>query len=140
MLLVNVICSWVFVRFIHYHSQYTPVAPDHYVFDLVTKEEFAKMSDPTVTEVALSDGRYFVKSPGWHGLNMPQYYTASADGRYYVEVTTKGTAHFAGRWGQDMCLILIPAIPALVLSLWNQRNTRFNRDQLTVATEAPTGS
>jgi hypothetical protein len=38
-----------------------------------------------------------------------------------VQVTTKGTAHFAGRWTENLLFVLMAAIPAMVLSMWNLR-------------------
>src|SRR4026208_2139353 len=84
LVLINVFWTWVFVQFVHYHSQYTSLSVNDYVFELATKEDMQKRSDPSVEKVTLSDGRYFVKSPAWHELNMPQYYAPSADGQLYV--------------------------------------------------------
>jgi hypothetical protein len=126
MVLINVFWAWVFVQFVHYHSQYTPLSPDDYVFELATKEDFQKLSDPSATEFKLSDGRYFVKSPAWHELNMPKYYAPARDGQWYVQVTTKGTAHFARRWTENIFFVLMAAIPASLLSLWNIRTVIRN--------------
>ena len=119
--MINVFWAWAFVQFVHYHSQYTPLSPDNYVFELATKEDMQKLSDTFVKEITLSDGRYFVKSPAWHELNMPQYYAPSPDGQLYVQVTTKGTAHFARRWTENILFVLMAAVPALILSIWNHR-------------------
>ena len=121
LVVINLFAAWTFVQFVHYHSQYTPLSPDDYVFELATKEDLEKLSDPSTTEITLSDGRYFVKAPAWHELNMPQYYAPSADGRWYVQVTTKGTAHFARRWTENILFVLMAAVPAMVLSIWNLR-------------------
>jgi hypothetical protein len=118
---LNLISTWIFVHFVHYHAQYTPLSPNDYLFELATKEDMVKLSDPSVKEITLSDGRYFVKAPGWHQLNMTQYYAPSVDGRWYVRVTTKGTAHFARRWTENILFVLMAALPALVLSIWNLR-------------------
>src|SRR5688572_26352130 len=82
LVVINLFTVWFFVQYVHYHSQYTALDPQDYVFELATKEDLAKLSDPSVEEVALSDGRHFVKAPAWHQLNMPQYYAPSADGRW----------------------------------------------------------
>jgi hypothetical protein len=121
LVVVNIFWAWVFVQFVHYDSQYTPLSPKDYVFELVTKKDMEKLSDSSVGASTLSDGRYFVKAPGWHELNMPQYYAPSADGQWYVQVTTKGTAHFARRWTENVLFVLMAALPALVLSIWNIR-------------------
>jgi hypothetical protein len=121
LVVINVFWAWIFVQFIHYHSQYTPLSPDDYVFELATKEDMQKLSDPSINEIKLSDGRYFVKASAWHKLNMPHYYSPTADGQFYLQVTTKGTAHFARRWSENIVFVLMAALPALVLSLWNIR-------------------
>ena len=121
LVVINIFWSWIFVQFVHYHSQYTPLSPNDYVFELATKEDMKKLSDPSVMEIKLADGRNFVKAPGWHELHMHQYYTPSTDGQWYVQVTTKGTAHFARRWTENILFVLMAALPALVLSIWNLR-------------------
>jgi hypothetical protein len=121
LVVINLFWAWIFVQFVHFHSQYTPLAPNDYLFELVTKEDLEKLSDPSVTDFTLADGRYGVKAPAWHELNMPQYYARSADGRWYVQVTTKGTAHFARRWTENILFVLMAALPAMVLSIWNLR-------------------
>src|SRR6186713_2241174 len=89
LVVVNVFWGWFFVHFVHYHSQYTPLLPSDYVFEVATKKDMEKISDPSIHELTLSDGRYFVKSPAWHELNMPQYYARSNDGELWLQVTTK---------------------------------------------------
>jgi hypothetical protein len=120
-LVCNLFWTWVFVQFVHYHAQYTPLSPNDYLFELATKEDMKKLADPTVREIKLSDGRYFVKAPGWDKLNMTQYYAPSSDGQWYVRITTKGTSHFARRWTENILFVLMSALPALVLSIWNLR-------------------
>jgi hypothetical protein len=121
LVVINIFCAWSFVQFVHFHSQYTPLSPDDYVFEVATKQDMENLSDPAVRDITLSDGRYFVKSPAWHELNMPQYYARSNDGELYLQVTTKGSAHFARRWTESTLFVLMAAVPALVLSLWNLR-------------------
>jgi hypothetical protein len=121
LVVINLLSTWIFVQFVHFHAQYTPLTPNDYVFELATKEDLAKLSDPSVTESTLSNGRHFVKAPGWHELNMPQYYARSSDGQWYVQVTTKGTAHFARRWTENILFVLMAALPAMALSIWNLR-------------------
>jgi hypothetical protein len=121
LVVVNIFATWIFVQFVHYHSQNTPLSPNDYLFELATKEDMEKLSDSSVGAITLSDGRYFVKAPGWHELNMPQYYAPSVDGRWYVLVMTKGTAHFTRRWIENILFVLMAALPALVLSIWNLR-------------------
>ena len=124
LVLINVFWTWVFV-------QYTSLSVNDYVFELATKEDMQKLSDPSVEKVTLSDGRYFVKSPAWHELNMPHYYAPSADGQMYVRVTTKGTAHFARRSTENLVFVLMAAIPAMVFSIWNLRLvTQFSKSSV----------
>ena len=122
MVLLNIIVAGVFVQFVYYHAHNTVLSPDDYTFDLATKEDYAKLSDPAVREFAYADGRYMVKAAAWDELHMARYYVPSVDGRFYVQVTAKGTAPFVRHWTDSMALVLMCAIPALVFNFWNYRN------------------
>ena len=64
MVLGSIISQWVFVRFVHYHSQVSVLSPADFNFDLATKEDYAKLSDPAVREFTYADGRHFVRRAG----------------------------------------------------------------------------
>lgn len=69
-----------------------------------------------------ADGRYLVKAPAYDELQMARYYAPSVDGRFYVQVTAKGTAPFVSYWTNSMVLVLMSVSWALVFSFWNYRN------------------
>ena len=107
MVLGSIICQWVFVRFVHYHSQVNVLSPADFNFDLATKEDYAKLSDPAVSEFTYADGRHFVKAPAFDELQMASYYAPAVDGRFYVQVAAKGTAPFVRYWTNSIAFILI---------------------------------
>lgn len=122
LLVLNLIMAWVFVQFVHYHAQSTVLSPADYTFDLATKEEYRALADPAIREVTYSDGRQLIKSAAWDELRMASYYAPTPDGNFYVRVTSLGTALMARRWTESMILVLMFALPALALSIWNHVN------------------
>ena len=119
LLVINIFWAWVFVRFVHYHAQYSSLSPDDFTAEVVTKAELAKLADPAIREVEFADGRTLVKSQAWDDLQMASAYAPASDGKLYVRVTSKGTAIFSRRWGENTVLLLIFALPALLLSIWH---------------------
>ena len=124
MVLGSIICQWVFVRFVHYHSQVNVLSPADFNFDLATKEDYAKLSDPAVREFTYADGRHLVKAPAFDELQMASYYAPAVDGRFYVQVAAKGTAPFVRYWTNSIAFILIGVSWALVFNFWNYWNLR----------------
>jgi hypothetical protein len=124
MVLVSIISEWVFVQFVHFHAQNNVLSPADFNFDLATKEDYAKMSDPAVREFTYADGRYLVKAPAYDELQMASYYAPSVDGRFYLQVTAKGTAPFVRYWTNSLAFVLISVSWALVFNFWNYRNLR----------------
>ena len=124
MVLGSIITQWVFVRFVHYHSQVNVLSPADFNFDLATKEDYAKLSDPAVREFTYADGRHLVKAPAFDELQMASYYAPAVDGRFYVQVAAKGTAPFVRDWTNSIAFILIGVSWALVFNFWNYWNLR----------------
>ena len=122
MVLGSIISQWVFVRFVHYHAQATVLSPADFNFELATKEEYAKLSNPAVSEFTYADGRHFVKVPAFDELHMASYYAPSVDGRFYVQVAVKGTLPFVRYWTNSMAVVLIGVSWALVFNFWNYWN------------------
>jgi hypothetical protein len=124
MVLVSIMSEWVFVQFVHYHAQNNVLSPADINFDLATKEDYAKLSDPAVREFTYADGRYFVKAPAYDELQMARYYAPSVDGRFYLQVTATGTAPFVRYWTNSMIFVLMSVSYALVFTFWNYMNLR----------------
>jgi hypothetical protein len=119
MLFLQVVCSWAFLRFVHARAQYRSLAPELYDVEVLTVDDYRRLSDPAQREVKLSDGRTVIKAAIWDKL-MPQKYKATGDGNHYVLVTTKGTAHVLGYVEPYFILFGFAAICGVLAGLWNQ--------------------
>jgi len=104
-----ILSDWVFVRFIHYHSQYRLLKPDDYKAQVISQEDYQELSNPKNREISLSNGTQMVKGDKWNSIVLPNY-KAIDGGSKYVLVTLKGTAPFTTTW-------LTLALPILALSL-----------------------
>jgi len=99
-LLTSLFWQWFFNQFWLYDSQNRNLQPQHYEAEVLTKEEFMRLSDPEVATITLDDGnRQFTEAPAddWEKANIPKFKSVY-DGRYFVRVTTKGTAHTLRDW------------------------------------------
>ena len=101
--------GWIFVRFIHYHSQYRLLKPDDYTAKVISEEDYRVLSNPKNREISLSNGTHMIKTDKWDSIVLPNY-QAIDGGTKYVLVTLKGTAPFTFTW-------LTWALPIFVLSL-----------------------
>lgn len=95
MALFTIATQFAFSRFLHYDKQYRLLHPDHYNAELVTKADFDQIADPNIRTIALANGSQFIKAdrPEWE-KEMTPYYKAMENGKFYIKITTKGTAHF----------------------------------------------
>ena len=92
--------QWVFMRFWLYHSQNRNLSPDDYKVRVLTASEYEQLLNPGVREVRFANGsQTFVKAADrdWEAKAKTRYKSVY-DGKYYVEVITKGTAHVLVRW------------------------------------------
>ena len=115
--------SWIFLRFVHAHSQNRVLAPAEYVVEVVTAEDYRRLADPKNPEVTLMDGSRIQKAPAWYTNSLPNY-VPSADGRHYVLVTTNGTAHVLQYVEHDYILFWFLSVCGLGVSVWNSRRVR----------------
>jgi len=104
-----ILWGWVFVRFIHYHSQNRHLRPDDYRAEVISQEDYQELSNPKNSAVSLSNGTKMIKGDKWDSITLPNYKTIDG-GSKYVLVTLKGTAPFVSIW-------LTWALPVLVVSL-----------------------
>jgi hypothetical protein len=60
------------------------------------------------------------KAPAWQTMAVPKFKPVQS-GKYYVLVTTTGTAHLLGRWQADFVPILVIALLGLAVCLAHAR-------------------
>ena len=123
-LLTSLFCQWFFNQFWLYDSQNRNLQPQHYEAEVLTKEEFRRLSDPEVATITLDDGnREFTKAAGndWEKANIPKFKSVY-DGRYFVRITTKGTAHILRDWYSTFVIAVWFNLMILVAMLFYLRN------------------
>ena len=116
LLVISLFWQWVFMRFWLYHSQNRNLNPADYEVRIFTPKEYEQMLNPDVRQVRRADGSVLlVKSeePGWEAKAKSRL-KPSPQGQYYVEVTTKGTAHALFDWYGTFISAAIFSLGALV--------------------------
>ena len=119
-LLMAVLGCWHSLQFVHWDAQYRSMDPQHYIVEVVTATDYHNLADPANREVKLSNGHTIQKAPIWEETILPKY-KPTDDGRFYVLVTTKGTAHVLPYVSGYLFMFGFFAVCGLVLSLWNSR-------------------
>ncbi len=115
--LINIFTSWIFVRFLHYHSQYRILNPNDYNVQILTEDDYRKLSEPSNQEVTLSDGTLVSgRTEIWYSKVLPNYKVVKESGQY-VLVTIKGTAPFVQYWEMTVIPLATILILALVFNL-----------------------
>ena len=103
------VSTWVFARFVHYHAQYRVLKPPHYT---------AKVEPvATASQVIGESGDY----------------QKSENEKFYVRVTTLGTAHHVERTTSDVLPIFVFSLGGGVSSLWIQRKRKSKAQQVAPA-------
>jgi len=111
-LLVFLLWQLAFMRLWLYHSQNRNLRPADYAVRLLTANEYEQLMDPNVREVDVADGPQTIVKIGeadWEARAKSRYKSAY-NGKYYVEVTTKGAAH-------AMWYLYDIFVPAVIFSL-----------------------
>jgi hypothetical protein len=117
MMAVQLLITWVFVRFVHYESQNHTLPIDSYSVEVITLDDYAKLQDPSLEVVELSNGTKIMdRQPAWYRIILPNY---NKVGDHYVHVTTLGTAHYYFRWVTD-------ALPLVFLTVFGLFCTRMD--------------
>jgi len=98
--------TWIFARFVHYHAQYRVLQPAHYT---------AKVEPVATASRAIGESGD---------------YQRSEDEKFYVRVTTLGTAHHVERTTTDLLPIFLFSLGGLVSSLWIQRKRKSQTEQV----------
>jgi len=100
--------QWVFMRFWLYRSQNRNLSPADYEVRVLTPDEYEQLVNPDVRQVRVASGsEIMIKAgdPDWEAKAKSRCKSVY-NGKYYVEVTTKGTAHALGYCYQ----IFVPAV------------------------------
>lgn len=120
LLLITVAIQWITMALVHRDAQYRLLAPQYYLVEVLTPADYRLLADPSNRDVVLSDGRRIEKAPAWDEIVLPSYKLAD-DGKFYVLVTTKGTAHMLPYVGPHFLMLGFLAACGLLASLWNFR-------------------
>lgn len=118
---MQLLISWVFVRFVHYESQYRTLPLDTYIVEVITLDDYAKLQDRSLEEVELSNGTKIMdRQPVWYRTILPNYKKVDD---HYVLVTTLGTSHYYFRWVTDFLPLALLAVTGLFCTylLWRRQ-------------------
>jgi hypothetical protein len=126
-LLFELAAAWVIMRFVHRDAQYRLLAPDHYLVQVVTADDYRRLADPASRRVALSDGTTVEKAPVWNEIVLPNF-KPTDDGRFWVLVTTKGSAHLLDYVEPNYVMFGLIAAGGLAVALWNLKLPDARRD------------
>jgi hypothetical protein len=122
MMAVQLLLGWIFIRFIHYDSQYRTLPVESYQAELITAEDYAKLRDPSLEIVQLSNGRRITdRQPVFYERVLPNY--KQVDG-LYLHVTTVGTAHYYDRWIGDVLPLMMLTACGLFATWWDLRRRK----------------
>ncbi|MBN1983592.1 MAG: hypothetical protein JW795_18800 [Chitinivibrionales bacterium] len=118
--IVWIIGETIFMRFVHYDSQYRLLNPEHYNAEVITQEDYKQLSNPENRTVALSNGSTLTKSEIWDSHVLPNYKSVNNDSQY-VLVTLRGTAPFMSQWYSGVMPIVIGGVLLALLGLISKR-------------------
>jgi len=121
--LIMIFTTWIFFRFVHYHSQYRLLNPNDYNVQILTEDDYRKLSDPANQEVTLSDGTLYGNTELWYSKVLPKYKFIKESGQY-VLVTIKGTAPFVRDWEITTLPFVTLLIIALVIKFTDYRHKK----------------
>ena len=119
---MQVLTSWIFIRFVHYEAQHRVLPRDTYNVEVITLDDYAKLQDHSLENVELSNGTVVTDiQPAFYRTVLPNYKKIED---HYVLVTTLGTSHFYFRWLTDYIPLALFALFGLFCSvLLSRRQT-----------------
>ena len=117
--------SWIFTRYVHYHSQNRSLNPEDYEIMVVSAADYAALADPKQTTVALQDGSEITKGEKWEVSS----FKALPGDTAFAKVTTKGTAHHLSRTTTDLLPPFLLALFGAVLSLLSGSRDKTKAEQ-----------
>ena len=125
--LMWIIIETVFMRFVHYDSQYRLLNPEHYNVKVITEEDHKQLSNPEIRTVTLSNGDRLTKAETWDSHVLPNYKSVN-NGSQYVLVTVRGTAPFVDKWYEG----IIPTFTICIIGLfWGLKRKRLKEQKET---------
>lgn len=128
--LLWIITETVFMRFVHYDSQYRLLNPEHYNVEVITEEDHKQLSNPENRKVTLSNGDRLTKEDIWDSHVLPNYKSIN-NGSQYVLVTIRGTAPFMDKWYES----IIPTLTICIIGLFwglKRKQIREQKEAVTI--------
>ncbi len=125
-LVISLFWQWVFMRFWLYHSQNRVLNPADYEARVLTPSEYEQMLNPEVREVRIANGSQTIikaEEQDWEAKVKPRYKSVH-NGKYYVEVTTKGTAHALVHWYGTFAPVAIFSLGGLLFLIFHRVKER----------------
>jgi hypothetical protein len=121
----------VFMRFWLYHSQNRNLNPADYEVRVLTADEYEQLVDPNVRQVLVANGsQTMIKTADtdWEAKAKSRY-KSEYNGKYYVEVTTKGTAHALPYCYQIIVTAAVFSLGALLFIALHHRMKKAQEQQ-----------
>jgi len=125
-LVIFLFWQWVFMRFWLYDSQNRVLNPADYEARVLTPSEYEQMLNPEVREVRIANGSQTIikaEEQDWEAKVKPRYKSVHS-GKYYVEVTTKGTAHALVHWYGTFAPVAIFSLGGLLFLILHRVKER----------------
>lgn len=127
--LLWIISETIFMRFVHYDSQYRLLNPEHYNVKVITEEDHKQLSNPENRTATLSNGNRLTKEDIWDSHVLPNYKSIN-NGSQYVLVTIRGTAPFMDKWYES----IIPIFTICIIGLfWGLKRKQIREQKEAVA-------
>jgi len=118
--------QWASMQFWLYHSQNRVLNPADYEARVLTPSEYEQMLNPEVREVRIANGSQTIikaEEQDWEAKVKPRYKSVHS-GKYYVEVTTKGTAHALVHWYGTFAPVAIFSLGGLLFLILHRVKER----------------
>ena len=118
--------QWASMQFWLYHSQNRVLNPADYEARVLTPSEYEQMLNPEVREVRIANGSQTIikaEEQDWEAKVKPRYKSVH-NGKYYVEVTTKGTAHALVHWYGTFAPVAIFSLGGLLFLILHRVKER----------------
>jgi hypothetical protein len=115
-----IIITTVFMRFPRYDPPTLPVKPQHYKIEIITKEDYNKLSNQENGSVELPNNTTQTAAETSDPYLLP-YYKSINDGSQYVLVAIRRNATFMNQWYHGIIPIFCTCIIGLFLGLKRKR-------------------
>ena len=123
--IISIVVKTAFMQFLHYDSQYRIMNPKHYNVEVITQDDYKKLSSSEGQSVTLSNDKTVSgRTEAWHSNVLPKYKPVN-DSSSYVLVTVRGTAPFIHHWYSGILPILVLCLLALFYGLRANKQAQF---------------